>query len=297
MRFRNVMAADGGPVERVEMAEISMVGRRCFQANAYLREDLKLRHAPHVVYGSANGTGADESPMVARFKAVSEALERWAYMTVQQSGSRHDYGFEVDPSSNGMAAFPGLWRRQARTAALLEAAERFNLLSWWEGRLEAMETATPWPGVRAAVLCSEVPGITVIVHRQSAFGFYVYGHAAGPDFGSACWRAAMEMERHDRVVHRYRSTAPVGADGPGSRSPAGGTPPVEQRCLFFSSPEGHELFLDRLRTPSPQAAARPRLVFDGAIPGPWNRYADVWRVAYEPPSDRFLGGDPQYFFW
>ena len=38
-------------------------------------------------------------------------------------------------------------------------------------------------------------------------------------------------------------------------------------------------------------------VFDGPVPGPWGRYADVWRVVYAPPSDRFLGMEENYFLW
>ena len=41
----------------------------------------------------------------------------------------------------------------------------------------------------------------------------------------------------------------------------------------------------------------PGAVFDGPVPGPWGRYADVWRVVYAPPSDRFLGADENYFLW
>jgi hypothetical protein len=33
------------------------------------------------------------------------------------------------------------------------------------------------------------------------------------------------------------------------------------------------------------------------VPGPWSRYADVWRVVYAPPSDRFLGTEENYFLW
>ncbi|MBI2518643.1 MAG: hypothetical protein HYV95_17350 [Opitutae bacterium] len=293
-RYRNILRANGGPLARVELADITILGKRAFQANACLCDELVAWRSMGAVYGEANGTGVDASPMVARFKAVSEALERWAHMAVLTAGEGGRYGFDVDPSSNGMAAFPGLFARQARRAAQLEASERFNLLSWWEGYLPALETESPWPEVRAVVLCSEVPGVTVILFRRSAaHGHYAYGHAAGSDFTSACESAAMEMERHDHAVGRYL-LAHAGA--PGSAMPATAHP-IERRSVFFSTPEGHELFLGRLRSRPPHAARHPRVIFDGAVPGPWSRYADVWRVAYEPPSERFLGRDERYFFW
>ena len=73
--------------------------------------------------------------------------------------------------------------------------------------------------------------------------------------------------------------------------------PIERRCLFFATEPGHELFLERLRSTPRRPSAHPKLVFDGHVPGPWSQYADVWRVVYEPPSDRFLGFEENYFLW
>ena len=132
-----------------------MLGRRTFLANAFLRAGLAGDTARNEVFSAANGSGTSDSPMVARFMALSEALERWAHWQLcTRADGGIPYGFDVDPSTNGMAAYPGLWGRQARPGALMEASERFNLLNWWEGHLPAAETATQWPGVRAAVMCS-----------------------------------------------------------------------------------------------------------------------------------------------
>jgi hypothetical protein len=292
LRYRNVLASAGGPIERLEVADTSVLGVRQFQANAHLRPDLIAWRTTGQVFSAASGSGTASSPMIARFKAVSEAIERWAQMAVVTSSRRHQFGFDVDPSSNGMAAFPGLLRRQARPAALWEAVERFNVLSWWEGRLAATEQSTRWPGIQAAVICSEAPGVTVILFRP-ADGHVAYGHAAGPDFETACTRAAVELERHDYVVRSY---ALAHAGGFGSDMPEE-THAIERRSLFFASPEGHELFLERLRSRPHKTEPVPRLVFDGPIPGEWDRYASVWRVVYAPPSERFLSNDGRYFFW
>ncbi|HET7538132.1 MAG TPA: hypothetical protein VFJ90_16845, partial [Candidatus Didemnitutus sp.] len=293
LRFRHVMATDGGPIARLELADTTVLGARQFQSNAHLRSDLIAWRTTGQVFSSASGSGTASSPMVARFKAVSEAIERWAQMAVVTSDRRHQFGFDVDPSSNGMAAFPGLFRRQARPAALWEAVERFNVLSWWEGRLPATEQPTRWPGVRAAVICSEAPGVTVILFRTAREGHVAYGHAAGPDFDSACQRAAVELERHDYVVRSY---ALIHAGALGDNVPEQAHA-IERRSVFFASPEGHELFLERLRSRPHRVQSVPKLVFDGPIPGEWDRYASVWRVVYAPPSERFLSNDGRYFFW
>ena len=292
-RYRHVLASEGGPIDRLEMSDTTVLGERGFLANAYLKKDLIVRPAARTIYSQANGSGTAVSPMVARFMAVSEAMERWAHWQLHASGEKGKYGFDVDPSSNGMAAFPGLLRRQARSGALLEAAERFNLLNWWEGRLAAHEAETRWPGVKSATICSAVPGLTVILFKRTAAGFVAYGHAAAMDFESACRKAAVEMERHELVVSRF---ALAHAGKIRDQLPAD-SHSSERRSIFFALEEGHELFLERLRSPAAKAAPEPRLVFDGFIPGPWSRYADVWRVVYVPPSDRFLSMDENYFLW
>jgi ribosomal protein S12 methylthiotransferase accessory factor YcaO len=292
-RYRNVLTSAGGPIERLEISDTSILGERRFLANAYLKKGLIVQPETPAVFSPANGSGTAASPMVARFMAISEAMERWAHSQLHAGHERHKYGFDVDPSSNGMAAFPGLLRRQAREGALLEAAERFNLLNWWEGRLAALESETRWPGVRAATICSQAPGITVILFKRTEAGFVAYGHAAALDFETACRKAAAEMERHAQVVSRFalshagkiRDQLPPQAH------------PIERRSLFFALDEGHELFLERLRSHPTKPRAELKLVYDGPVPGPWARYADVWRVVYAPPSDRFLGMQENYFLW
>jgi len=292
-RYRNVLTSAGGPIERLEISDVSVLGERGFLANAYLKEDLSGNRSDRTVFSKANGSGTASSPMVARFMAISEAMERWAHSQLHRGPERHKYGFDVDPSSNGMAAFPGLLRRQARPNALMEAAERFNLLNWWEGRLAALESDTRWSGVRAATICSEAPGITVILFKRTPAGFVAYGHAAAMDFETACRKAAMEMQRHEQVVSHFATTH---AGRIRDQLPPTAHP-IERRSLFFALEEGHELFLERLRSHPTKPAPTPRMAFDGPVPGPWSRYADVWRVAYAPPSERFLSMDENYFLW
>jgi len=143
------------------------------------------------------------------------------------------------------------------------------------------------------IIQSDTPGVTVILHRLSTHGHHAYGHAAGPDFATACARAAMELERHDFVVQQYLL---VHAGGTGKIVPST-MHVIERRSVFFALAEGHELFLERLRTKRTLPPTLPRLVFDGPVPGAWSQYADVWRVVFEPPSERFLSNDGRYFFW
>ena len=105
-RYRNVLASTGGPIERLEMVDTVVLGQRAFLANAYLKEELAGNRSGPMVFSRANGSGTADSPMVARFMAISEAMERWAHWQLHLSSEGRRYGFGVDPSSNGMAAFP-----------------------------------------------------------------------------------------------------------------------------------------------------------------------------------------------
>ena len=133
-RYRNVLASvDGGPVESIESGTLPVCGRPMVQANARLSRGL-ARTASPTLYGDADGTGTHRVASVARHMAVSAALERWAFHSTVNSGHAADFGFDIDPSSNGMSAFPGLVGRNARRSAMLAAVERYSLSAWWEGR-------------------------------------------------------------------------------------------------------------------------------------------------------------------
>jgi len=133
----------------------------------------------------------------------------------------------------------------------------------------------------------------VILFQRTEAGFVAYGHAAAADYAGACRKAAVEMERHAQVVTRF-AAAHAGRIHDILPPTAH---PIERRSLFFAREEGHQLFLGRLSSTPAKAAAKPKLVFDGPVPGPWSSYADVWRVVYEPPSRRFLGMEENYFLW
>lgn len=288
LRYRNVLADNGGPIDRIEIGVFPVRGHRVFLANAHLAAGL-IRKAPLALFSDADGTGTAPVASIARHKAVSEAMERWAFHSVARSERAAEFGFDVDSSTTGMSAFPGLLRRQARRSAVLEAVERFSLSAWWEGRLEGRCFETDWPGVSAVAIDGPFGGITVIVHARTEWGGYVYGHAAEESFGAACERAVAELARHEWVLRSAWLARVAGK----TTEP---TNIFERRCVFFSSDEGHELFKERLASRTSRAAPKPEILCDRDIPGPWDQYATVWRFALRPPSDGYLRGGDRYFF-
>jgi hypothetical protein len=288
LRYRNVLAAHGGPIDRIESGEFPVRGRRVILANARLSPGL-VRKGPLTLYSDADGTGTDRIASVARHKAVSEALERWAFHSVVRSERAGEFGFDLDPSTTGMSAYPGLLRRQARRSAVLEAVERFSLCAWWDGRVDGRRFETDWPGVSAIAIDGPFGGMTVIAFARTEWGGYVYGHAAEESFGAACDRAVAELARHEWVL-RSSWLAFIA----GKRQVP--TNIFERRCLFFATDEGHDLFQQRLARKASARMPCPEVICDRDIPGPWAEYATVWRFALRPASDGYLRGGERYFF-
>ncbi len=288
-RFRKILATEGGPVESVEVGPFPVRGRKVLLANARLSPGLSRKAGPMTLFSDADGTGTDPVPAIARHKAISEALERWAFHATVRSERAEQFGFDVDPSSTGMAAFPGLRRRSARRSAVLEAVERFSLMNWWEGRAEGRPFQTDWPGVSAVAIDGPFGGVAVIAYAETEWGGCVYGHAAEESFGAACERAVMELARHEWVL-RARWLATIAGEAPRA------TNIFERRCLFFAGAEGSELFRRRLEQPAGGPMCKAEIICDAEIPGPWSDYATVWRFALRPPSDGYLRGGERYFF-
>lgn len=266
------------------------MGHRMFQANAFLREDLRTNAEENVIYGNPDGSGTALKPLVARHKAVSEALERWAFDEAVEGPGRERYGFDVDPSSNGMAAYPGLIAVQARWLAMAEAAERFALIGWWSGALDSVARGEVWPGVEAWELENPLTDHRVVLlHALAEPGVHAYAHASAGSFKHACSRAAVELARSQFVLRRYAH-----------RSRVGNLPPVrkmfEARCLHFSSELGYAEFQNRLSIQK-WRHVEPTVIYDGEVDGPWSDYATVWRVALEPASPQFLDPKTMFFFW
>jgi len=288
-RYRGVLAQHGGPIRAIEAGDFPVRGRQMIQANAWLTPGLAQVRSPSGLYSNADGTGTDPVLSVARHKAVSEAMERWAFHTIGRSSHAAEFGFDIDPSTNGMSAFPGLLRRQARRSAVLEAVERFSLIAWWDGLIDGQAFDTDWPGVSAIGINGPFGGVTVVTFARTEWGGHIYGHAAEESLGAACERAVVELARHEWIL-RSSWLASVAGEPPKPKSI------FDKRMMFFATEEGHQLFQARLRTRSSCRPPPADVICDAHIPGPWNDYATVWRFALRPPSNGYLHGGERYFF-
>lgn len=294
LRYARVGVKDGGPIASLEIWPMPGGESPLFGASAWLDPARVPAPVENTVYGNADGYGLDASRMVARFKAISEAMERWAFRVEGEGADRALFGFDVDPTSNGMSAFPGLVPWRARERAELEALERFVLFSWWEGRFDCGERASPWRGVRVLELEHGMgPFSVVVVHRAlPESGLRLYGHGAGATLAEAARGAYEEMLGHGTAVATFESRGSFTAEAVGAVENT-----FERRALFFATREGQRLFDARVEASRWAEPKRPKVVFSGLVPGEWNQYAHVWRVTFEPVSEDYLNPKANYFFW
>lgn len=287
LRYRDVFADDGGPIERVLTGDCEVLGQRQKQANAFLRPELSVGKPTHAIYGQADGTGSAPSPAIACHMAISEALERWAFLATYRGPKAARYGFGIDRSSNGMAAYPGLFKAQAARRARLEALERYALISWWDGRFAAETVTSPFPGIEVVRIQHNAGRGEVVILVQRSRAGVAYGHAAGGTLTSATFKAAVELARADFVItaHRAKGALVQAANY------------FERRALHFSTDAGHDQFLARLRSRPERPAPKWQPVFDGEIEGPWSRWTTVWRCAVAMPTQDYLEPEANFFFW
>lgn len=264
----------------------SSKGSLFWEAHTYLQEDLSPRGVIQGLQYRPDGSGTAVTRSEAVFKAISESLERWAFADLIKNSCK-DFGFDIDPSTNGMACFPGAFKKQVQRISYLEAVERWALISWWECRLEhaviqggdskAIEIKTPFTSVHV-----------VLAWQKTPYGI-AYGFAAAIAVPSALVKAKIELERNIRILKQY-SEKPH--DQPSERLQTG-------RILFFSSDQGLQLFEKRLGTTlysaSPDKA--PKLVIDSEIMGPWTKYGTVWRCLFDGDYSSAYSGEKEYFFF
>lgn len=283
--YRSITVSQGGPVAALVASEVTLFDRPYFQAHARLEDGL-VPSPRHQCFGDYHGTGTHGTAAGASHLAISEALERWAYHSMLSAGGRRRFGLDVDPTSNGFAACPGLAASSARESALFEAIARFCLSAWWEGRLASRWMQTDWPGIDAVCIPAPQGGFTVVLTKLSSHGLHAYGHGAAPTFTGACERAMLELARCEAALRGWDSRTDVVP-----------TDLVERRMLFFASRPGFAAVCDRVGRRPAGALPMVGLACDEEVAGPWSRHATVWRSLFYPPSLEFLKPSAEYFFW
>ncbi len=293
LRYRHVEAGQGGPISALAANRVAIGGKVWAQVRALLNVANPL-HTSRLFLPAA-GLGMHSSAAVARMIAISEALERWAFFSLAGKPEGDEFAFDCDPTTNGMAAFPGLFARQTRPYALAEAWERYLLASWWQGHIDLYPTDTLEPTIDSwAVQTPGMPLTFALLHEKQEDGFHAYGFATGKNYNAAWNKARLELARMAEAIRpHYQQNPSLDLEQIRTLSD-----PYDRRLLFFGYEAGYQLFLRRLSAHARHEWVKPEVLFDGNIPGPWQRFAHVWRVVFDLRRfDEIQPSSPYAFFW
>jgi hypothetical protein len=278
--YRHVGKSHGGPIEELVHHSQQLPSGAAFVAHTKLIPAVRghFQNCGYAIYGDYDGSGTDISLRIARYKAISEALERWAFW---QSHAEDHPAFRTDPSTDGMAAFPGVTHARARAIAWREAIERFSLVTWWNGHLAGELRALSDDFWQCELASIDDRTLVTVLCRKNSFlpTYYAYGFGAGASRQTSRWNAEKELTRNEFVLQQYylqRSSLEMNEI----------IHPDEKRLLYFSTPEGHERWKETALKSARVQIVPPSFkpIFDGKVLGPWTKYAKVWRVA-PPPYD------------
>lgn len=241
-------------------------------------------------------TGFDIDEKLATLKCLTEYCERMAFI---EGASNNDPTCNTE-RSDGIAAFPISYdlqtaKRRARENALNEAIERYAWATWWDD-VDTMSQVSEVENYPHAVKIiqnhvSIEKMITVKPFIRSHFheliinvfvlsdGGVVCGGACGAknDSEKTQLRAVSEALRHALAIKKMKEE---------NASP---TSFYEKRLLFFSSPKGQTVALNRLSIAGKKSVILPSLKIDGEIKYSLSDLVYVHRVLFEnqPP---FVGG-------
>jgi ribosomal protein L9 len=278
LKYGKILRKDGGPLDRISVSSITHNGQGYYQANSYLSAHLNIRQNPLFVFGESSGTGTHTSRMVATHMAISESLERWAYYFLNQIGHRRTYGFDREPSTIGMAAYPGLFPEQARKRAKREAIEHYCLSNTYRGGLRCIHLNTdPHKGTVTRLENPISKDTVILAWRTSEDGLTAHGSACEGNMAKAIEKAQIEMERSMFALHHFFKRN----RGIQQRSLSRIQDKQEMRIVKMALQGEKTTFQKLLQNPPLSVRPpAPKMVIDRMIPGPWQKYASVWRVLY-----------------
>lgn len=269
-----LVAESGGPIAQVEYGKADYMGKEWQLSRATLHADFRHPMADKLcLFHSADGSGVGQTRLEARSKAISEALERWAYQETSAGPDALYYGYNYSMSTKGMAAFPGFLAGQAKRNAISEAWEYYSVDAWWAGCLRHWAIHRH-DAITVFIDQPEFNGYIALGIRLMKGSNYVaaYGIGSGSTPDEAETKAMLEACRSEEVLRSAEA----------SRSNSKPVIKSEKLMLEYGSCSGLQRVKDRIDSDAWLGPVKPKVIFNGPVVGAWNRFAHVWRYALEP---------------
>ncbi len=276
------------PLKKSELIKIENGNSVYYQQNCWLIDSLKYQDTEKTfLYSDCDATGSDTYAHIAVWKSYSELLERWAYHDLMNRGSK-EFGLIFDRTTTGFAALPCWPKYAARNHALSEAIERWSISNWWRGNLSAsfFEYKNTSNVKALSIDIGNKFGYVVIVFNYFNYqneNKYFYGFAHSFTREKAYLKSLVEMERNKLVIQNFL----VSNFSLKSIS--------DRRLNYFSTELGHAKFLKKINSNPKSYISLPKLLIDSQIPGPWDKYATVWRCLY--PDTIYDWSDETHFMF
>ncbi len=312
-KYRNILDCKDSPIKKISISKREIAPNKMgYEALAYLNVPFFEKN---IIYGTAAGTGSSIYRYEACQTAISEALERWAFIDTYKSQNASQYFFDVDPSTSGMAAFPGLTKHSVRGIALSEAIERWSVCAWWEEKLQTkslhvldptmmvtkplalnsidskniLENITPH---NVGILEIDSPwveySITIVFTKSKTTNTYAYGFASCNSYEKSYKKALIELWRNIYVLDLFFTKEASSLNKVQTAQ--------EKRLLYFASNNGFKKFISYINR-SHNNMSKPALLLDTEIKGAWSKYATVWRCLFDPSLLNHTASGEDYFMF
>lgn len=297
LKYLNCVGVDK-PFSLIETRKIvNFEEKSLFESLSKFNSDLGLTQAPRsVIYGDAFSCGTDVSKVNSILKCISEGLERWAYFASFEDDVKH-LRFDLNPTSTGFAAFPGLFKNKVRSVAKLEALERWTIINWWLGKVKSRHYGKV--NYREGELsifdlaCDTDKFFVSLLHFQFSLSHEhivnAYSFAAGITLDHAVTKAKIELNRNISSLKRFFSK--------NTKSPVEIYSIEEARLIHFAKAEGFLSFSDKMKFSHDVNTDFSSLetAVDCEVVGDWSKYANVWRYLYK--NSHCDDSDFKFFFF
>jgi hypothetical protein len=296
--YKSILQSKGGPIRRISYKRVLENDKyypNGFESFAYLADCLKINTNENFeLYGNADGAGFSKNLQESNNKAISEAIERWAfYATFNNQKTYGIYGYNISPTTSGMAAFPEPLPYHSKRNAFYEAVERLSITEWWVGNLAVEQIKNhlfnqDLDVFRIYPISKNTE--TVLIHKKNEVkGFHVYAFASHKNIETAVKKALIELRRNESVLTSFflkpNFTNPIHI--------------YEQRLVYFAD-KGFEEFESRIKNTLSLKSGflkNYRLLVNTEIQGPWSKYAKVWRSVFDESQTLLNLDNPNFFMF
>lgn len=301
LRFLN---KEQGPVTGITSVPYpGLWNARLWHSTATLHHAYVLPDSGRVLVSAGSGWSPDREESQA--KAVTEAVERWAYSLYQKNVCAA--ALDKDNTTTGFAALP----EEAPAAQLIlnaysEAVERWAVSSIWDAANIPLTEAEADPGVFQKLfkkldgrlhcfrtglktLGAPVPaGDTLefcLYVFETAQGGAVPGSACGDNWGIVSQRALTEVFTHATAFRRLEKQRPAVISNI-----------LERRLLRFGAdPGGFVKVVERFWCVSGKLMPEtPPVIFSSQLTGPWNPEISIHRVVLKDSPPFVSGGEERF---